>query len=273
MGRERDGLGLGLGLGLGRNWGAARTGMVDVRYTACAVLPQNHDVPRALRSGQRVRDAVFDLVYPEDVRRVSARFWTPVEVASTAGRWLSALGARSVLDVGSGAGKFCIVANLTSGCTVTGVEQRAHLIDTAQNAAAAYGARAAYRHATIESVDPGPFDAFYLFNPFGENLYHPAQQLDAEPELSALRYMNDLSIMEHWLDCAPLHTCFVTYHGFGGRIPGSYAMLRSQAKGCDHLRLWRKMQPGRASDFRLEVEAARAQDKLAERRTRDTQRR
>jgi hypothetical protein len=121
-------------------------------------------------------------------------------------------------------------------------------------------------------LDPGPYDAFYLFNPFGENLYHPAEQLDAEPELSALRYMNDLSIMEHWLDCAPQGTCFVTYHGFGGRIPSSYVLTRSQAKGCDHLRLWHKKKPGRATDFRLEVEAARAEAKLAERRTRSVRR-
>lgn len=243
-----------------------------VRYAALAVLPLNHDVPRLLRAGQRVRDDVFDLVYPESVRRVSARFWTPVEVASMAGRWLSTLGARSILDVGSGAGKFCIVANLAAQCAVTGVEQRAHLVETARAAAASYGARAQYVHALIENLDPGPYDAFYLFNPFGENLYHPHEQLDAEPELSALRYMNDLSIMEHWLDSADKGTCFVTYHGFGGRIPSNYVLLRSQAKGCDHLRLWRKEHAGRASDFRLEAPAARAQAKLAERSTRGNRR-
>jgi SAM-dependent methyltransferase len=224
-----------------------------------AVLPENHAVPETLRAGQRVRDAVFDLVYPDDVRRVSSRFWTPVDVAATAARWLKALGARSVLDVGSGAGKFCIVANLAAGRNVSGIEQRVHLVETARAAAAAYGATAQYLHGTIETIDPGPYDAFYLFNPFGENLYRPADQFDTEPELSALRYLNDLSVMEHWLDSAPLDTCFVTYHGFGGRIPGNYALLRSQAKGSDQLRLWRKQHAGHAADFRLEAEAARAQ--------------
>jgi hypothetical protein len=221
------------------------------------MIPANQAVPRALRERQRVRDSVFDLVYPEDVRRVSARFWTPVDVAVTASRWLTALGTKSVLDVGSGAGKFCIVANLASDLTVHGVEQRAHLVEIARAAAAAYDARVEYIHATVETIDPGPFDAFYLFNPFGENLYDPAEQFDREPELSALRFLNDLSIVEHWLDEAPIDTAFLTYHGFGGLIPSNYELTRSASKGSDRLRLWVKKQSGRAAKFLLEVDAAR----------------
>ncbi|MET0384833.1 MAG: class I SAM-dependent methyltransferase [Polyangiales bacterium] len=238
------------------------------------MLPANHAVPAALRAGQRVRDAEFDAVYPDDVRRVSARFWTPIDVAATAGRWLKALGATSVLDVGSGAGKFCIVANLTAGVTVAGVEQRSHLIEAAQAATTRYQAEARYLHGTLETIDPTPFDAFYLFNPFGENLYHPAEQFDDKPELSALRYLNDLSIVEHWLDHAPVNTCFVTYHGFGGRIPSTYVLTRATPKGSDHLRLWMKKRAGSADSFTLEVEAARSQaGKLAEQRTQQLSRR
>lgn len=220
--------------------------------------PLHAEVPRALHAGQRVRDDAFDAIYPDDVRRVSARFWTPVDVAVAAGRWLAALGAQSVLDVGSGAGKFCIVANLASGRSVTGVEQREHLIETARAATTGYGASAEYLHGTLEAVDPARFDAFYLFNPFGENLYHPDEQFDTEPEMSALRYLHDLSIVEHWLDQAAAATCFVTYHGFGGRIPSNYTLERAQPKGSDQLRLWRKTREGRADAFMLETEAARA---------------
>lgn len=223
------------------------------------MLPLNHSVSSSLRNGKLVRDSIFDEVYPDDVRRVSSRFWTPVEVALTAGRWLTAAGAQSVLDVGSGAGKFCIVNQLSSGRTVTGVEQRAHLLEAAGNAAAHYGAQVHFLHGTLEAVDPSKYDAFYLFNPFGENLYLPEEQFDAEPEMSALRYLHDLSIMEHWLDEAAQNACFVTYHGFGGRIPNNYELFKTQPKGSDMLRLWRKTQPGRAQGFTLETEAARLQ--------------
>jgi len=214
-------------------------------------------IPDALRAGLRVKDRAFDSVYPENVRRVSARYWTPVYMAMTASRWLADLGVRSVLDVGSGPGKFCIIANLTHKLGVTGLEQRASLIEISSAAAAQYGAEVSFKHGTLESVDPTGFDAFYLFNPFGENLYHPDDYFDREPELSALRYLHDLSIFEHWLDQAVLHTCFVTYHGFGGRIPGTYVLRETLAQGTDILRLWRKEQSGRAEAHYTEDEAVR----------------
>jgi SAM-dependent methyltransferase len=217
----------------------------------------DHAIADALRAGLRVKDQAFDSVYPENVRRVSARYWTPVYMAMTASRWLADLGARSVLDVGSGPGKFCIIANLTRGLRVTGLEQRASLIEISSAAAAQYGAEVTFNLGTLESIDPTGFDAFYLFNPFGENLYHPDDYFDREPELSALRYLNDLSIFEHWLDQAAQHTCFVTYHGFGGRIPSSYALRHTLAQGPDILRLWRKEQPGLADAHYMEDEAVR----------------
>jgi SAM-dependent methyltransferase len=213
---------------------------------------QHRTVIEALRAGTRLRDAAFDEVYPEDVRRVSARFWTPVEVARTAARWLASQGARSILDVGSGAGKFCIVASLTNGQRVTGLEQRTTLLQAAQAASNAYGANTEFKLGTLETHDPGAFDAFYLFNPFGENLYPTAEQFDTGPELSSLRYSHDLSIFEHWLDYAPVDTCIVTYHGFGGRMPNTYKLLRSLPKGSDLLRLWKKARPGLADSHTLE---------------------
>jgi hypothetical protein len=190
---------------------------------------------------------MFDEVYPLDVRRVSARFWTPVEVARTAARWLAAQDARSIVDVGSGAGKFCIVASLTAGQRITGLEQRQTLLDAAGAASVAYGAHTDFRLGTLETLDPGEFDAFYLFNPFGENLYRTEEQFDRAPELSTLRYSHDLSIFERWLDDAKLGTNLVTYHGFGGSMPNTYQMLRALPKGSDQLRLWKKVRPGRAS--------------------------
>jgi len=209
---------------------------------------QHHDVIESLRAGKRVRDSAFDAVYPEDVRRVSARFWTPVEVARTAARWLTSQGASSVLDVGSGAGKFCIVASHTMRQKITGLEQRSALLEAAGAAARAYRATTEFKLGTLETVDPGAYDAFYLFNPFGENLYPVDEQFDTGPELSRLRYSHDCSIFEHWLDHAPQGTCIVTYHGFGGRMPNTYHLLRSLLKGTDILRLWKKARAGLADD-------------------------
>jgi SAM-dependent methyltransferase len=207
---------------------------------------QHQAVTEWLRAGKRVRDSTFDAVYPEDVRRVSARFWTPVEVARTASRWLASQGARSVLDVGSGAGKFCIVASHAITQKITGLEQRSALLEAARAASRAYGATTDFKLGTLESLDPGEYDAFYLFNPFGENLYPIDEQFDTGPELSTLRYSHDTSMFEYWLDHAPVNTCVVTYHGFGGRMPNTYELLRSLPKGSDILRLWKKKHDGLA---------------------------
>ncbi len=217
------------------------------------MLSRSNFVANAIRRRARVQDSVFDRVYPPGIQLVSGTFWTPVDVALTTTSWLAAFGAKSVLDVGAGVGKFCIVSSLASDRTVTGIEQRSHLVEAARAAAAQYDAPVECIHGTLDSIDASRFDAFYLFNPFGENLSHPDEQLDATVELSRQRCLHDLATVERWLDLAPARTCVVTYHGFGGRIPSTYHMLRTTPKGTDHLRLWMKRRSGRAGGFFLEV--------------------
>jgi hypothetical protein len=85
-------------------------------------------------------------------------------------------------------------------------------------------------------------------------LYEPAEQFDREVELSAGCCSRDTSIAEAWLDAAAAGTCVLTYHGFGGRIPSTYRLVRSVPIGSDHLRLWTKGRPGRARGFFLEID-------------------
>jgi len=197
---------------------------------------QLKQLARVLRDGKRVRDAVFDQVYPPYIRRASETYWTPVHVALTAARWLAETDCKKLLDVGCGPGKFCVVVSLALQRRVTGVEQRKDVVDAAQRAAAAYGANVKLVHGTVEDIEPRRFDAFYLFNPFGENLYDPDDQLDDSVELSPQRSRRDLALVERWLEAAPVGTIALTYHGFGGRIPSTYKLMRSAKQGpigCD----------------------------------------
>jgi len=211
-------------------------------------------VTDALRRGDVVHDALFDRVYPLQVQRVSRQFWTPVDVAIAASRWLSEVGCRTTLDVGAGPGKFCIVASLSMQQTVTGLEHRADLVEVARSAAAAYGAQVECVHGSLEAIDVSRFDALYFYNPFAENLFEASERLDQSVELSEQRCFRDLMTVESWLDRAREGTCIVTYHGFGGRIPATYRLARATRKGGDHLRLWVKRQEGRASGFFLEMD-------------------
>jgi predicted RNA methylase len=203
----------------------------------------------ALKRRLAVPDVVFDAVYPCWAQEVSHRFWTPVHVAVDAATALRRAGATHVLDVGSGVGKFAVVAALAAGLNVTGVEHRPQLVASARSAAARYQASVRFVCARIEEVDARAFDAFYLFNPFGENLVGADEQLDDAVTLSSKRFAEDVTLVERWLEDAPAGTSLVTYNGFGGRIPGSYRMTSSQPSGRHFVRLWRKRDVRRGKKY------------------------
>ena len=70
---------------------------------------------------------------PPPLREKAGRYFTPVAVARRASQMLRDANAKWVLDVGSGSGKFCVVAALESPAVqFVGVEQRAHLVDVAR---------------------------------------------------------------------------------------------------------------------------------------------
>ncbi len=100
--------------------------------------PSPTDLPRTWCDGCVNTNADFDHVYPDWVRSLSERHWTPVDVAERAAELLVTSAGVRVLDVGSGAGKFCIIGALTTEGKFCGIEQRAHLIDVAREAARHY---------------------------------------------------------------------------------------------------------------------------------------
>jgi SAM-dependent methyltransferase len=198
----------------------------------------------ALRHGRAVPDAVFDAHIPWRFRTASPRFWTPVSVARTAAKLFEEAGVRRVLDVGSGVGKLCIVGALTSGVSFTGVEQRPHLVAAARSLAFRFSVdrRVEFVGGTLDAVRFECFDGFYFFNPFGENLYvDDEDQLDRTVELNGARFTRDVHLIEDTLGRLPLGTSFVTYHGFGGRIPDTYEPVRVERTSTSALRLWSKV--------------------------------
>lgn len=214
---------------------------------------KKHSIAEALRRGWPVGDSLFDRIYPQAIQEASARFWTPIDVSLTAAAWLREAEHYSVLDVGAGAGKFCIVTNLASGCFAHGIEQRPGLVEAAREAAASYGAEVDLTLGTIESVDPEAFSAFYFYNPFGENHHDESERLDDAVELSPARCARDLACVEGWLDAAAAGTCVLTYHGFGGRIPDTYDLVRTCDRESGSLHMWIKQRAGSAAGFYLEL--------------------
>jgi len=85
-----------------------------------------------LLSGAQVADLEFDAIYPQWVRRLSEQHWTPLDVCIRAAELLVTDERSTVLDVGSGAGKFCLIGAASTGATFVGVEQRPRLVRIAR---------------------------------------------------------------------------------------------------------------------------------------------
>jgi predicted RNA methylase len=196
----------------------------------------------ALRAGQGAEDDAFDQFIPHEDRRVSSEYWTPVVVATRAAQWLDYFGARSVVDIGSGVGKFCVAAALASDCRFTGIEHRVRLVAAARALARTFEVedRVTFLESTIIDAGWPKADAYYLYNPFGENLARHEFQLDRDVELGIDRYKREISAAERFIEHAPRGTFLLTYNGFGGRVADSYEEVAVDRDLPYELRMWRK---------------------------------
>jgi SAM-dependent methyltransferase len=187
-------------------------------------------------------DHAFDSIYPAAIRALSSRFWTPVEVARRAASLLRQAGARRVLDVGAGVGKFALVAAAAMPeLQFVGIEQRKQLVEVARRARQRLGiANARFRVGDATLAAWHAYDAFYFFNPFAENVFCGGECIDNRVELTESRFVRDVMRADHALRAAPNGTAVLTYHGSSGRIPSCYDLSHSERAGSDWLQLWVK---------------------------------
>lgn len=189
-----------------------------------------------------VPDRVFDELLSPMARSRSRPFWTPIGVAQRAAKRLAERGARRVLDVGSGPGKFCIVAACARPeVQFRGIEHRAELVE---------GATALGRRLRLDNLefscgdalaaDWHGFDGLYFFNPFAENSFAPEDVFDATVELSAVRLASELLRSTRLLSSVRVGTVVVTYHGLSGPIPSSFELDFEERAGSTFLRTWVK---------------------------------
>jgi SAM-dependent methyltransferase len=197
--------------------------------------------PSPLVADRELTDRAFDQVYPRSLRELSREHWTPVRVARRAAQLLAEGDATSVLDVGSGPGKFCIVGALTTSLSFTGVERRRFLVDAARAAAARFRApRVRFCQGNVVDFDFSGHDGFYLFNPFFEQVGRRVPPIDAEVGHSEDLYRLYVTAVERKLASARPGTAVVTYHGFGGDLPDEYDEVHTEETGDGDLTLWKK---------------------------------
>lgn len=222
------------------------------RVDGLAGGPSPQKLAEVLRGGGCPEDRAFDRFLPPELRSVSGEYWTPLAVAARSAEWLDALGVRSVLDIGSGAGKFCVASALASHCHFSGLEHRPRLVAAARALARLFSVddRVHFIEGALGDTPLPDFDAYYLYNPFAENLFG-LEDLTEPVELSSARYARDIALVEDLLQRARLGSFVLIYNGYGGRIPSSYREVRSDRRLPNVLRMWRKTHPAHGDGLSL----------------------
>ena len=199
-------------------------------------------------------DHEFDLIYPPEIRELSGHHWTPVKVARRAAEFLVRKPGTRVLDIGCGPGKFCIVGALATSGRFTGIEQRKALSELAQAAIEqAKIPNAAVLHGNVTEIDFAGFDAFYLFNPFEENL-ETTLAIDGSIPLCETLYERYAEHVASQLARAPLGSRVATYCGDCQEVPLGYECLETSVE--HGLKLWEKTRHGPMRTHILPVPAA-----------------
>lgn len=207
--------------------------------------------PTTDEAGCPIDDDRFDQVFPERVRDFSSVYWTPVAVASHAAKLLVKTPGTRVLDVGCGPGKFCLIAALVTDGHFTGIEQRADLVKIAKEAAAKERLpNVEIIHGNVIDFPFSQYEAFYLYNPFEENVFE-TQTIDRAVPLSAELYMKYIKYVATELEAKSLGTKVVTYLGSALEVPSCYD-CQLTAFGSD-LKLWAKVREPAAENSEFGV--------------------
>lgn len=184
------------------------------------------------------KDTAFDELYPEHIQALSTMHWTSVDIARKAGEFLSIPNAR-VLDIGSGVGKFCLVAGFLHPETVfCGIEQRGELHTFAEMAKEELDlSNVHFIHGNLTELDFSSYDHFYFYNAFYENI-EPDSRIDYAVKISFELYHRYSRLVYEMLDSKPPETRLVTFHGSDSQVPPSYKMVSNSYSRA--LKMWIK---------------------------------
>lgn len=191
-----------------------------------------------LKTGIDVSDTDFDTIYSENIRVVSETHFTPVEVAKIAAAYLVDKPGTKVLDIGSGAGKFCMIGAACTDGQFTGVERRRSLFQLSEILSKSHSLdNTGFIHADIMEIEFLAFNAIYFFNSFYENLFQQ-EAIDDSVKLDRRSYAMYTHFVREQLCKMPVGTRLATYFSYLNEVPLSYKVQADHFDG--KLKLWEK---------------------------------
>lgn len=195
--------------------------------------------------GLPVRDNLFDYLLDQDCFDAAQTHWTPAAAVPIILEMLKVGPETSILDVGSGCGKFCILAALSSSGVFTGIEIRPWLHRQALSLKYELAVEnAEFLLGDMTSLDWSLYQGIYLYNPFYENILDEKgsgqRVIGYDLEFSKTRYDAFTRTVSTKLASCATGTRVVTFHGFGGQFPAGYVREALNPLGRGEIELWVK---------------------------------
>ncbi len=192
-----------------------------------------------LKLNMDIPDHDFNAIYPARISRLARKHWSSVSVSKLASAFLADRPGTRVLDIGSGAGKFCMIGATNTKGHFTGVEQRGELVALSTQLSASYRIHnVKFIHANITSIKFTDYNAFYFYNSFYENI-DMLNSIDGTVRLAAHLYRQYSVYLVEQLASLPLGTRLVTFCSPLNIVPHTFKLQDSANEG--QLRFWEKV--------------------------------
>jgi hypothetical protein len=179
-------------------------------------------------------------LYPVSIQQLDSIHWSPLPVIYEATRFLAGEKGTTILDIGSGSGKFCLTgSHLRPHAFFYGVEQRKSLVDQANQVKMLLDLRnVQFIHKDFTQLNLKAFDSFYFYNSFFENL-PGTQKIDDSLEYSTELYLYYSQYLSKQLEGMNAGTRVATYCSWDDEIPSGYALAETHMEGL--LKFWIKV--------------------------------
>jgi SAM-dependent methyltransferase len=184
-------------------------------------------------------DDEFNCIYPAQIQQLAIRHFTPIAVAKMAADFLVPFPKAKVLDIGSGAGKFCFVGALSTKGIFTGIEQREKLVHLSNEIALQHGiSNAQFIQGNITEIDFSEYDSFYFYNSFQENI-EKAAKMDSSLETDPKYYGMYSDYVSYALSNQKTGTRLVTYWSSLDEVPSEFEIQFTAFD--ERLKFWKKI--------------------------------
>ncbi len=179
-----------------------------------------------------ISDEEFDHIFPKREQRISNRHWTPIHISKMASEFLCHKDNLNILDIGSGVGKFCLVAaTLHPKCNFWGVDFRANFVNIASKIKRSYAMNNLnFMCRDILGMSIMEYDGAYFFNAFQERIDATAK-IDEQSIRSHFQYYKYMEHLFNQFNHMAIGSRIATYHTPSFFIPKNFRLEEEHLNG------------------------------------------